>query len=171
MNLNLRKVIFLGIMVSIGIVLSIIESMISISLFVIPGVKLGLANIITLIILYVYGPKEAASVVMIRIILVALISPVSTLISFSLSLSGGILAIVTMILLKKFRSLSMMSVSVMGALMHMVGQIFMAIFLLETPTLIFYLPYMILLSIPTGIFTGYIGRRMVDIFKNQLQKE
>lgn len=157
-------------MISISIVLSILESMISISLFIIPGVKLGLANIITLIVLYIYGEKEAFIVVVIRILLVALISPFSTLISFSLSISGGFFAIISMILLKKVKSLSIISVSIMGALMHMVGQIGMAIFILDTPTLIFYLPYMILLSIPTGIFTGMIGKRLVYIFEHQLVK-
>lgn len=142
--------------------------MISISLFIIPGVKLGLANIITLIVLYIYGEKEAFIVVIIRILLVALISPVSTIISFSLSISGGFFAIITMILLKKMKALSIIGVSVMGSLMHMVGQIMLAIFLLDTPTLIFYLPYMILLSIPTGIFTGFVGKKMVDIFNRQL---
>ncbi|MGD9909158.1 MAG: Gx transporter family protein [Candidatus Izemoplasmatales bacterium] len=157
-------------MISISIVLSILESMISVSLFIIPGVKLGLANIITLIVLYIYGEKEALIVVVIRILLVALISPVSTIISFSLSISGGFFAIITMILLRKIKTLSIISVSVMGSLMHMVGQILLAIFLLDTPTLIFYLPYMILLSIPTGIFTGYVGKKMVYIFNHQLSK-
>ncbi len=156
-------------MISISIVLSILESTISVSLFIIPGVKLGLANIITLIVLYIYGKKEAFIVVIIRILLVALISPVSTIISFSLSISGGAMAVLTMILLKKVKSLSIMSVSVMGALMHMVGQIGMAIFLLDTPTLVFYLPYMILLSIPTGIFTGFVGKKMVHVFEHQLK--
>lgn len=168
--MNLRKTIFIGILISISIVLSILESMISVSLFIIPGVKLGLANIITLIVLYIYGEKEALIVVIIRILLVALISPVSTIISFSLSISGGFFAIITMILLRKIKTLSIIGVSVMGSLMHMVGQILLAIFLLDTPTLIFYLPYMILLSIPTGIFTGYVGKKMVYIFDHQLAK-
>ncbi|MBU0997017.1 MAG: Gx transporter family protein [Firmicutes bacterium] len=166
--MNLKKIVFLGIMISASVVLSIVESMISVTLFIIPGVKLGLANIVTLIILYIFGKKEAFIVVVIRILVVALVSPVSTFISFSLSISGGMLAIIAMILLKNIKSLSIMSVSVVGALMHMVGQIIAAIFILETPTLIYYLPYMILLSIPTGIFTGYVGKKLIDLFNNHL---
>lgn len=166
--MNLKKTIFIGILISISIVLSILESMISVSLFIIPGVKLGLANIITLIVLYIYGEKEAVIVVVIRILLVALISPVSTLISFSLSISGGFFAVMTMILLKKIKVFSIIGVSVMGSLFHMVGQIVLAIIVLDTPTLIYYLPYMALLSIPTGIFTGFVGRKMVYIFDHQL---
>ena len=155
-------------MISASVVLSIVESMISVTLFIIPGVKLGLANIITLVILYIYGKKEALIVVIIRILVVALVSPVSTILSFSLSLSGGLFAILAMMLLKNIKSLSIMSVSVVGALMHMIGQILMAILILDTPTLIYYLPYMILLSIPTGIFTGFIGKKLIDLFHNQL---
>ncbi len=166
--MNLKKIVFLGIMISASVVLSIVESMISVTLFIIPGVKLGLANIITLVILYIYGKKEALIVVIIRILVVALVSPVSTILSFSLSLSGGLFAILAMMLLKNIKSLSIMSVSVVGALMHMIGQILMAILILDTPTLIYYLPYMILLSIPTGIFTGFIGKKLIDLFHNQL---
>lgn len=164
--MKLKKLIFLAIMISISIVLSIVESMISVWIFIIPGVKLGLANIITLIILYTYGKKEAFLVVVIRILLVALVSPVSTVISFSLSVSGGLFAILAMILVKEVKSLSILSVSVVGALMHMVGQITVAIFILDTPTLIYYLPYMILISIPTGIFTGFVGMKLIGIFKH-----
>jgi len=165
---KLKKTIFIAIMISMSIVLSIVESMISTTLFIIPGVKIGLANIITLIVLYIYGEKEAFIVVVIRILLVAIISPVSTLLSFSLSISGGLFAIITMILVKKIKSLSIMSTSVMGSLMHMVGQILMAMFVLETPTLIYYLPYMMILSVPTGIFTGIIGKKLIYIFEHQL---
>ena len=165
---KLKKTIFIAIMISMSIVLSIVESMISTTLFIIPGVKIGLANIITLIVLYIYGEKEAFIVVVIRILLVAIISPVSTLLSFSLSISGGLFAIITMILVKKIKSLSIMSTSVMGSLMHMVGQILMAMFVLETPTLIYYLPYMMILSVPTGVFTGIIGKKLIYIFEHQL---
>jgi len=166
--MKLKKLVFLAIMISVSIVLSIVESMISVTLFIIPGVKLGLANIITLMILYIYGEKEAFAVSLLRIFIVSLIysglfSPAS-LISFS----GGIIAYLVMILVKQIPKLSIVSVSVAGALAHMVGQIGMAMFVLDTPTLIYYLPYMILISIPTGVITGLIGRKMIDIFHNQL---
>jgi len=166
--MKLKKLVFLAIMISVSIVLSIVESMISVTLFIIPGVKLGLANIITLMILYIYGEKEAFVVSLLRIFIVSLIysglfSPAS-LISFS----GGIIAYLVMILVKQIPKLSIVSVSVAGALAHMVGQIGMAMFVLDTPTLIYYLPYMILISIPTGVITGLIGRKMIDIFHNQL---
>jgi hypothetical protein len=73
MDMKIRKMIFLGIMISISIVVSIVEAQISTVLFIIPGVKLGLANIVTLIILYIYGKKDAFLVLILRILIVALI--------------------------------------------------------------------------------------------------
>jgi heptaprenyl diphosphate synthase len=166
--MKLRKIIFLAIMISISIVLSIVESMISITIFIIPGVKLGLANIITLVVLYIYGGKEAFVVSIFRIFIVSLIYSGLFTPTSMMSLAGGIIAYLTMVAIKQIPKLSIVSVSVMGALMHMVGQIGMAIIVLDTPTLIYYLPYMILISIPTGLLTGLVGRKMTDIFHNQL---
>lgn len=169
--MKLKKLIFIAIMISSSIVLSIVESMISSAVFIIPGVKLGLANIITLIILYIYGKKDASLVVILRIFLVALVYSGLFNPTAWMSLAGGVFALLTMILMKQIKIFSIVSVSVAGALTHMVGQITMAIFVLDTPTLIYYLPYMILISIPTGIFTGVVGKKLIGIFENQLQHE
>lgn len=164
MTLNLRKTIFLAMMTSIAIVLSVVESMISSTLFLIPGVKLGLSNIVTIVILYRYSWKEASVVVVIRILLAALISPVATLVSFALSSSGGIVALLTMVFIQKTKIFSILGVSVAGSLMHMVGQLLLAMVLLDTPTLIYYLPYMLLLSVPTGIVTGLASKTIIHSF-------
>ncbi|MBU1145075.1 MAG: Gx transporter family protein [Firmicutes bacterium] len=169
--MNLKKLIFIALMISSSIVLSILESMFSTALFIIPGVKLGLANVITLIILYIYGYKEAFVVVILRIFLVALVYSGIFNPTALLSLSGGIFAYITMVFFKKIRIFSIISVSVAGAFMHMVGQIIMAMIILDTPTLLYYLPYMILISIPTGIFVGLASKKLVFVFENQLQEE
>lgn len=169
--MNLKKMVYLAIMISSSIVLSIVESMISSFVFFIPGVKLGLANIITLIILYVYSEKDALIVVILRIFLVALLYSGLFNPTALMSLAGGIFAYLAMILFKKMKSFSIVSVSVAGAFMHMVGQILMAMFVLDTNTLIYYLPYMILISIPTGIFTGLVSKKLIYIFENQLMND
>lgn len=168
--MKLKKLVFLAIMVSASIVLSIVESMISTTLFIIPGVKLGLANIITLVILYIYCEKDAFAVVILRIFLVGLTYSGLFQPTFWMSLSGGIFAFFTMVIIKKIPKLSLVSVSVAGSLMHMVGQILMAMIVLNTETLIYYLPYMMIISIPTGIFTGIVGKKMIDIFDHQLSQ-
>jgi len=128
-----------------------------------------LANIITLIILYIYGPKDAFIVLIIRILLVAIIY--SAMPAPLMSLAGGIFAYVTMVLMKKIKQLSVVSVSVAGSLMHMVGQILMAILVLATKELLLYLPYMIILSVPTGIFTGIVAKKLTLTFEKTLQSK
>ena len=167
--MKLRKLVFLAIMAAASVVLSIVESLISVALFIIPGVKLGLANIITLVILYVYSEKDAAIVVLIRIMRVGLVYSGLFQPTFWMSLSGGVLAFIAMVVFKRLTKLTLISVSVAGSLFHMVGQILMAMVVLNTETLIFYLPYMMLIAIPTGIFTGIIAKRMIFIFQNQLK--
>lgn len=162
-DMSLRKMIFLGIMVSVGIVVSIVEAEISTVLFLIPGVKLGLANIVTLVVLYLYGEKDAFIVLILRILLVAIIY--SAMPAPLMSLAGGICAFAGMILVKKAKRLSMISVSVTGSLLHMVGQIAMAIFFLDTEALIYYLPYMMIISVPTGILTGIAAKKLAAVFE------
>lgn len=157
-----RKIVFLSLLVSIAIVLSIIESAISSFFFIIPGVKLGLANIVTLVVLYFYGRKEAFITLIARVLLVGLIYSGLFSTSFWISLAGGLVALITMILLS-YTKFSIYSISVSGSLMHMVGQLSIAIFLLSTETLIYYLPIMIMLSVPTGILTGFLAKKVIEI--------
>lgn len=166
--MKLKKMVFLGILVAVAIVVSIVEAQISTLLFIIPGVKLGLANIVTLIVLYLYGERDAFVVLMIRILLVALLY--SAMPAPLLSLAGGLLAFAGMALLKRVKNLSMISVSVAGALLHMVGQIVAAIFVLNTAELLYYLPYMMVISVPTGIFTGIVAKKLTALFAKDLSR-
>lgn len=142
-------------LLAISIVLAIVETFLP--PIPVPGVKLGLANVVTLIILVIFNRKDAFIVLMIRIVLVALLRGNIFNISFFLSLSGGIMAYILMILSYKFKYFSLIGVSISGAFGHSLGQIIMAIFLLSTPSLIYYFPYILLLSIGTGVVTGYIA--------------
>ena len=155
-------------MISISVVLSIVESAISGMIFLVPGVKLGLANVITLIILMTMSEKHAFLVVFVWILIVALTYSGLFSNSFWISISGGMAAIVSMILIKKTK-LSIFSVSVFGSLMHMVGQIGAAIVVSNTETLIYLLPYMIALSVPTGLITGYLAKRVVGNFSETIK--
>jgi len=165
--LKIRKLVFIAIMISISVVLSIVETAISGIIFIVPGVKLGLANVVTLIILMTHGEKEAFLVVFTRILIVALTYSGLFSNSFWISISGGMLAIIAMILIKKTK-LSLYSISVFGSLMHMVGQITAAIVVSNTETLIYLLPYMIALSVPTGIITAYLANKVIVGFKDRI---
>lgn len=145
----------LSMLLAISIVLAIVESFLP--AIPIPGVKLGLANVITLIILVVYDKKDAFVVLLLRVLLVSLLRGSFLNISFYMSLSGGVSAYLFMILSLHAKKFSLVGVSISGAFGHSLGQIIMAIILLSTPALVYYFPYILLLSIGTGIITGYIA--------------
>lgn len=154
-------------MIAVSIVLSIVESMISVFFFAFPGIKLGLANIATLVVIYTMGRKEGATVAILRIFLVGLIYSGLFTPSFWISLGGGLLALGAMLALKGSR-LSIYTVSVLASLMHMVGQIAIAIVIVRTTSLIYYLPYMMIISVPTGLLTGYLAKRIITGFSQKI---
>ncbi len=156
-----KRLVTLGIFLAISIVLSIVESFIP--SFSIPGAKLGLANIMTLVVLSLYGEKDAAMIVILRIFLVGLLRGTIGAPTFYLSLSGGTLAYLMMVLFYKLKSFSIISVSVMGSLGHSLGQVIMAMIILAVPELLYYFPLLFLIAIPTGIFTGLVANKFIEI--------
>lgn len=164
--MNIKRLTNLSIFLSISIVLSIVESFIP--SFAVPGAKLGLANIITLVIMYTYGEKDAFVVLILRIILVALLRSGLFSPAFYISLSGGMFAYLLMFSFKRMKIFNMISVSVMGSLGHSLGQIIAAIIVLNTSQLVVYFPVLFLIAIPTGIFVGFTSRRFLDIVKENI---
>lgn len=165
--MSTRKIVFLSVMISMSIALSIVESSISIFFFTIPGMKIGLANIATMVVVFSLGRKSGLLVAFLRIFLVGLIYSGLFTAPFWISLSGGTLAVLVLIALKDTK-LSIYTISVISALMHMIGQIAAAIVVVNTPTLIYYLPYMILISIPAGIITGYLAKKIISDFSEKI---
>ena len=158
-----RKLVFLSVMIALAVVLSIVESLISV--IFIPGVKLGLANVITLIILMTFSDKDAFTVVFIRLLIVALTYSGLFSNSFWISITGGMFAIVAMIVIKKF-NFSIYGISVFGSTMHMVGQVTAAMILAD-PTLAVILPYLVLLAVPTGILTAFLASKVIHNLKDK----
>jgi heptaprenyl diphosphate synthase len=154
--MNTRKQTTLAILLSMSIVVSIVEaSLIPLLSISVPGAKLGLANVVTIVIMYHYSEKDAFTILMLRIILVGVLRGTMFNYPFWLSLSGGLLAFGLMYLFKKLKVFNMVSVSIMGSIGHATGQILMAIILLDTAELGFYLPVLFLISLPTGLFVGW----------------
>jgi heptaprenyl diphosphate synthase len=154
-------------MISISIVLSIIESTISVFFFTIPGMKLGLANVATMVVVFSLDRKSGLLVAFLRIFLVGLIYSGLFTPTFWISLSGGALAVFVLVALKGTK-LSIYTISVISALMHMVGQIIAAMIVVKTPTLIYLLPYMILLSVPAGLLTGFLAKKIISDFSEKI---
>ena len=161
-----KKLVFLAVMLGVSVVLNIVERTAIQGFTGLPMVRLGLANIVVLIVFYTYGVKDAFGVLILRIILVGFVTGLFSP-AFYLSLAGGIFAYGLMVLFKHLPGFFIISVSVMGSLGHAVGQILMAIFLLNTEEIVFILPILIAISIPSGIFTGMVARKLLTTMKSQ----
>ena len=158
--MNIKKTINFSMLLSLSIVLSIFESMVPIINGMIPGVKLGLANIVVLFVLYRYNFKEAIKMSTLRVLLMALIR-YGCGINFIFSLAGAILSIIAMNIIKKL-NFSIISVSVIGASVHVATQVLVAVVLLNTFNLIYYLPYLIIFSVITGVIIGSICKEVLE---------
>lgn len=163
--MEIRKIVILSMLLALSVVLSIMESFIPIFNGVIPGMKIGLANILIVYSLYIYGFKDTIFLAILRVLLVGILRTGIFSIGFFLSLSGGVLSIFMMYLAKKTK-LSIIGVSIIGAISHSVGQIFMAVILLNSFNLIYYLPYLFIFSIITGSIIGNISKELIKKIPN-----
>jgi len=152
------KYTLLGLFVAFAIVLSIVEGLIP--SFGIPGIKLGLANIVILVVLYEFGWKEALVVDILRIYLAALLRGTIFQMGFVMSLTGGLISLLIMIILKGIfkDKLSVIFVSIIGAILHSLGQILIGILYLGSVSVIAYLPILLVVSICTGFLIGILAK-------------
>lgn len=162
--MNTRKLVRLSMLLSLSIVLSILESMIPVVGTIVPGIKLGLANAAIVFVLYMYSFKEAVYVSILRIIIVGILRTGLFSIMFFFSLSGALMSILFMMLFKKMK-LSIVGVSIVGAVAHSIGQIIVAIIFLNNINIVYYLPYLLLLSIPTGIIVGISAKEVIKYYE------
>lgn len=158
--MRLKRLVIISMLTTMAIVLSILESFIPVF---IPGVKLGLANVIILIMLYEFKSYEALLVNIIRILLVGLLRGTLLTPTFLMSLSGGMLSFIIMFLFSRIKIFSIIGVSVLGSVFHCVGQILIAIILLSTDAVIYYLPFIAILSLATGVLSGLITKGYLKI--------
>lgn len=161
----------LGVLTAGAIIIAILESFIpSIG---IPGVKMGLANIVILIILYELGIWEAIVVNLLRVLVVSLVRGTFLSMGFLMSLTGAVLSLGIMILfyllIKKF---SIIGVSVIGSIFHVTGQILIAMIFLGSAYIFLYLPVIALSAIITGVFVGIVAKLIIKtgVIKKQREK-
>lgn len=148
-----NKVAYFGVFTAFALIMGYIESMIPFY-FGIPGVKLGLTNIVIVIALYVMGVKEAFLLNAARIVLVGFLF--GSLYSIIYSLAGGMLSLLVMVLLKKTGRFSVGGVSIAGGISHNIGQILVAVFVVETASIAYYLPVLLIAGTITGFLIGII---------------
>ena len=157
-----RRLVYLSMLIAMGTVLHLVEAVVAIA-FPVPGIKLGLANIVTVIALCLYGVREGLTVSVARVLLGSLASGMFLSPGFFLSLSGSVAgALVMALLLRKTRCFSIIGICMAGATGHNLGQMLAAALLLQNSAVFYYLPVLILSGIPTGIFTGYLVMHLLD---------
>ena len=149
-----RKVAETGVLLALALVLSFFESLIP-AFVAIPGIKLGLANIVVLFSLYRQGFKVSVLISVLRVILSAVLF--GSVASFAYSLTGALLSICVMALLKKTRLFGTVAVSVTGAVVHNLGQIAVACFLLGRESLVYYLPVLLVSGVASGVVIGIVA--------------
>ena len=150
-----RKIAFLGLCTAVAMVFAWVESLLPPIVAAVPGIKLGLPNIVIIFVLYRFVWKEAAAVSFVRIVAVSLLfgNPMT----LAYSLAGGFLSLLVMTLLRKADLLSTVGVSVAGGVFHNVGQILMAMLLMGTAELGYYLIVLAVTGTVSGIFVGLCG--------------
>ena len=152
-----KKITVLSLCTALAMIMSYIESLFP--AFWVPGVKVGLPNIIIIFILYRIGTKEAIAVSFARIFLNTLLF--GNPLTLAYSLAGGFLSILSMIILKKIKVFSQLGVSVVGGIMHNTGQIIVACIIMETAQISLYLPVLIITGILAGICVGLAGNLLI----------
>ncbi len=142
-----------AVLICLALVLSYVEHLIPLHLLIpLPGIKLGLANIVTLITLYLLGAKSAFTVLVLRCALGAAFGGGVT--GFLFSATGGLLAMAVMTAARHMKKLSIYGVSILGAAFHNIGQILIAMVLMRSVYVAAYLPYLLGVAIFTGLLTG-----------------
>lgn len=157
-----KKSAVLAISVTLGMILSYLEALIPVFSGV-PGIKCGFSNILMVFLLYRYGAKESGVVNLLRILLTAVLftNPFSLI----YSLAGAVFSLAGMSALKKSRIFSVFGVSMAGGVLHNLGQILIAVFLVENYRVFFYLPVLMISGCLTGLLVGFLSSKLLTRVK------
>ena len=149
-----RKIAQIGVLVSLAMVLSYLESLFPVFLAV-PGIRIGLANIAIVFALYHLGFRAALGISVVRVVLSALLF--GSVISMSYSLCGALISLAMMAILKRSGLFGTVAVSVVGGVSHNLGQIAVACLILQTKAIAYYIPVLILSGVVSGVVIGIVS--------------
>ncbi|MBU3876692.1 Gx transporter family protein [Faecalicatena sp. AGMB00832] len=153
-----NKAAYFGVFTALALIFSYVEMLIPIQ-FGVPGIKLGLANLMIVIMLYKSGPKDALLLSVVRIVLSGFLF--GNLFAIIYSLAGGILSLAVMALLKKRGTFSVMGVSIAGGVCHNIGQLVVAMAVVETYRVGYYLPVLLIAGTVTGMLIGIVSNEVL----------
>lgn len=160
-----KRVTTLGAFVALALILSYVEALIPFN-FGIPGIKLGLANLMVVTGLYFMNWKDVITVSVLRILISGFLF--GNGVSIIYSLSGGLLSFVIMLIVKKTDFFSVTGVSVVGAVAHNIGQIAAAAFIMRSILIVYYLPVLMIAGVVTGFIMGIVSSSILKILQKQL---
>ncbi len=165
-----KRLCLYGLLIALAFVLSYVETLIPVAAvsFFVPGMKIGLANIVVMVALYTLGARDAFILSLIRIFLVGL--TFGNTVSMVYSLSGGLLSYIVMLLLKLTGKFSMVTVSIAGGIFHNVGQILMAALVLENAGVMGYIPVLAVSGTVTGLLIGLLGGEVAKRVRRVLSR-
>ena len=161
---NLKKITTLGILASLAMVLSFVETLLPPIYAAVPGIKIGLANIVNVFLLYKFSVKDTAIVTLIRVLIVSMLF--GNFMTLAYSLAGAFLSITVMALLKKTNLFSTVGVSIAGGVAHNLGQIIVAIFVTSTIEIGYYMIFLCISGVLSGMLIGIIGALVLKYSKN-----
>ncbi|MBQ8432806.1 MAG: Gx transporter family protein [Clostridia bacterium] len=154
-----KQIAFLGLGASLALLLSYVEFLLPPLFVAVPGIKLGLPNVVILYVLYCLGIRHAALVSAVRLLLSWMLF--GSTMTLAYSVAGAALSLLAMGLLKKTDRLSPVGVSVVGGVLHNLGQILVATVLLDTPQIAYYMIVLTVTGTVSGIFIGLCGAMLV----------
>ncbi len=153
-----NKVAYLGVFLALALICSYVESLIPFY-FGVPGMKLGLANIVVVLMLYCTRAQEALAISVLRIVLSGFLF--GNMFSILYSLAGGLLSFLVMYLVKKSGKLGVLPVSVAGGMSHNIGQLIVAALVIENFNIFYYMPVLLIAGIVTGFLIGVAAQEII----------
>lgn len=163
-TLNIKKMTYIAMLTTIALIIFIIELQIPPLVPAIPGIKMGLANIITVYAMFTLGPVATLEILFMRIILGSMFA--GQVMSLLYSLSGGLLCYLIMLVMRKVVTVNQIWIcSIMGAIFHNIGQILIAMFMTGLVQVAYYLPVLLISAIVSGTFTGLCAQEVVKRMK------
>jgi len=154
----MKKTAYMGIFLALALICSYIETLIPFHIGI-PGVKLGLTNIVIVWALYLLGAKEALAISVMRIVLSGMMF--GNAFSIAYSLAGGLLSFIVMFLLKKTGKFKCVSVSIAGGIFHNIGQLLVAAAIVQNLSVFYYIPVLFISGTITGLVIGVISQELI----------
>lgn len=160
-----KVVAYFGMFLALALILSYVESLVPIALGI-PGVKLGLANLITVIVLYRIGAREAFLLSLLRVTIAGFLF--GNLFAILYSMAGACASLAVMVLLKRIGTFSIIGVSIAGGVFHNIGQLVVAMLVLQSASLVYYFAVLMIAGLVTGFLIGILSMETMKRLRFEL---